>query len=1210
MSMTSITLWRSEIGNFYNCSHNVRGIKSHSLSFDIDFCSIQRVLTFFGIFFSELMNINLIFMQRLIIILMTNLLYSRFRKYFRVYYYFHTNCILFLTASVYVHNFYLYFILLMRSGDINPNPGPRSSTWECLSICHWNLNSLSSHNFIKKDLLTAFNSIHKFDIICLSETFLNSTYESDNHDLDIPSYTLVRADHPSDSKRGGVCVYYKSSLPIIVLNISTLSECIILELSFNNKKLLFSTLYRSPSQSTEDFESFLENFEQVLLQMNNRDPFLTSVLGDFNAKSSNWWSGDNTSHEGLQIDSLTSFYGLHQIISEPTHILNNTSSCIDLIFTSQPNLVSNSGVYSSLHNNCHHNIIYAKFNLKIEYPPPYERLVWNYSKADITSIQKSASQFNWENSFMYLTLDEKIDLFNSTLLNIFSNYCPSKTIACDDSEPPWLSDDIKTMIKEKDNAFIQYQRSSKNILETETFKEIVHTLTEQIEKAKINYYSNLSEQLNNPLTGKKRYWTILKTLLNGKKVPIIPPINKGNCFITDFKEKAEAFNDFFSKQCTPVDNGSYLPSDIDSITFQTLSGVVFSSNDIHNIIKSLDTSKAHGYDGISIRMIKIFGASICKPLEILYRHCLDIHTFPKCWKKANVIPIHKKDEKNLLKNYRPISLLPVFSKIFERLIFNSIYNYLLTNKLLSPYQSGFKPGDSCSNQLISITHEILSSFDNYKSFETRGVFLDMSKAFDKVWHEGLIYKLKSFGISGNLLSLLNNFLSERFQRVVLNGQTSEWRIIKAGVPQGSILGPLLFLIYVNDIPDNLTSNVKLFADDVSLFSIVKDPIRSGAELNNDLKLIQKWAYDWKMSFNPDPNKQATEVLFSKKRSNVLHPDLEFNGLKIPRISSQKHLGMILDEKLSFNEHISVKLSIAKKSVGILRKLFYLIPRKSLIIIYKSFIRPHLDYCDIIYDRPSTDSFTSIIESIQYNAACAITGAIKGSSKEKLYEELGLERLSARRWTRRLTTFYKILSSKGPGYLHSLIPGINDFPITRSQANIQQFFTRTEAFKNSFFPYVIQEWNNLDITLRNSSSISIFKNSILKLVRPKGNSVFSVHNPVGIKFLNRLRLGLSHLREHKFKHNFQDCLDPICNCRIEIESTIHFFLHCPNFTQERQILLNNLMNIDQNLVNNHDHILVNILLFGAPFFDNIVNSLILLSTIDYILSTKRFDHDFM
>ena len=201
-------------------------------------------------------------------------------------------------------------------------------------------------------------------------------------------------------------------------------------------------------------------------------------------------------------------------------------------------------------------------------------------------------------------------------------------------------------------------------------------------------------------------------------------------------------------------------------------------------------------------------------------------------------------------------MLPVFSKIFERLIFNSIYNYLLTHKLLSPYQSGFKPGDSCSNQLISITHEILSSFDNYKSLEVRGVFLDMSKAFDKVWHEGLIYKLQTFGISGNLLTLLSSFLHDRRQRVVLNGINSEWTNIKAGVPQGSILGPLLFLMYVNDIPDNLSSNVKLFADDVSLFSIVDDPVQSGSQLNNDLKKIQKWAFDWKMSFNPDPNKQA------------------------------------------------------------------------------------------------------------------------------------------------------------------------------------------------------------------------------------------------------------------------------------------------------------------------------------------------------------------
>ena len=147
---------------------------------------------------------------------------------------------------------------------------------------------------------------------------------------------------------------------------------------------------------------------------------------------------------------------------------------------------------------------------------------------------------------------------------------------------------------------------------------------------------------------------------------------------------------------------------------------------------------------------------------------------------------------------------------------------------------------------------------------------------------------------------------------MLIGQNSEWRNIKAGVPQGSMLGPLLFLIYVNDIPNHLVSNVKLFADDVSLFTVVKDPIRSSVELNNDLKVIEKWAYDWKITFNPDPNKQATEVLFSKKISKIFHPNLEFNGVAIPRLASQKHLVMILDAKFSFNEHVSVKLSISKK----------------------------------------------------------------------------------------------------------------------------------------------------------------------------------------------------------------------------------------------------------------------------------------------------------
>ena len=248
--------------------------------------------------------------------------------------------------------------------------------------------------------------------------------------------------------------------------------------------------------------------------------------------------------------------------------------------------------------------------------------------------------------------------------------------------------------------------------------------------------------------------------------------------------------------------------------------------------------------------------------------------FPSNWKNGNIVPIRKKGDKEILKNYRPISLLPICGKIFEKLIFNELFNFLLANNLISPNQSGFKPGDSCINQLLSITHEIYNSFD--EGLEVRSVFLDISKAFDKVWHKGLLFKLSQNGISGNLLDLLSSFLSDRKQRVLLNGQTSEWRNVTAGVPQGSILGPLLFLIYINDLSGDLSSKAKLFADDTSLFSVTHDITTSANKLNNDLKKISDWAFQWKMIFNSNPSKQAQEVIFSRKLKNVSHTPFVFN----------------------------------------------------------------------------------------------------------------------------------------------------------------------------------------------------------------------------------------------------------------------------------------------------------------------------------------------
>ena len=674
--------------------------------------------------------------------------------------------------------------------------------------------------FTKVSVLSAYMSVHKFDIIWLSETYLNSEIPSDNENVEIPGYNLVREDHPSNSKHGGVCVYYKSSLPLRVINVKYLQESISFELRIGSKCCRFSCLYRSPSQTQDEFETFLKNSELTLEKIHENNLFMTIVLGDFNAKSNNWCKADITSLLGSKIYIIANSYGLNQLIQEPTHVLNSSSSCIDLIFTSQPNLVLESGIHSSLHSNCHHQIVFAKFNLSIFYPPPYERTVWYYERANTELIRRAIDQFDWVRALSNVNVDEKVYCFIKTLLNIIQNFIPHETIICDDRYPPWINKEIKKLMLEKNLAFKSYCCSNKSMFLFEKFKALQYQLNISIEESKEKYYTKLSSRLADPLTSPKTYWSILKTFLNNKKIPCIPPLFHENKSITDFKEKAELFNHFFVNQCSLLSNNNVLPTNLPQLTSKCLDSIHFLSSDIAKIISRLDPNKAHGHDMLSIRMVKLCGNSICKPLSIIFKDCLNDGKFPHEWKKANVVPVHKKGNKQSLENYRPISLLPICSKFFERLIYNEMFTFFTENNLISPNQSGFRHGDSCVNQLLAITHEIYKSFD--EGFEVRGVFLDISKAFDKVWHDGLLLKLNQNGISGNLFKLLRDFLSYRKQRVVLNGQHSSWDNVNAGVPHGSILGPLLFLIYINDLSNNLSSNCKLFADDTSFFSVVNN----------------------------------------------------------------------------------------------------------------------------------------------------------------------------------------------------------------------------------------------------------------------------------------------------------------------------------------------------------------------------------------------------
>ena len=362
-----------------------------------------------------------------------------------------------------------------------------------------------------------------------------------------------------------------------------------------------------------------------------------------------------------------------------------------------------------------------------------------------------------------------------------------------------------------------------------------------------------------------------------------------------------------------------------------------------------------------------------------------------------------------------------------------------------------------------------------------------------------------------------------------------------------------------------------------------------------------------MSFNPDASKQAQEVIFSRKIQKTCNPSIYFNKKSVKQVSSQIHLGMTLDNKLNFQEHLKNILNKVNKTIGLLRKLQNILPCGPLLTIYKSFIRLHLDYDDVISDQHYNNCFYQQLASIEYNSALAITRAIRRSLREKLYQELGLESLQQRWWFRKLCYFVNITKNRFYQYLFDKMPTTRIAYRRRNNIdNIPWFNVKHTFFKNSFFASTVVEWNNPGKSITSSESFALLKKSILRFIRPSPDRTLNCHNPVRKKLITRLRLSVSHLRDHKFKHNFLNCLNPICCCGKEIETTVNSLIHCPILSDERSIFHNNIRSTNENFLSGSDSRISETLLFGISSFNNTKNTSILNTTIDYILSTKRSD----
>ena len=366
-----------------------------------------------------------------------------------------------------------------------------------------------------------------------------------------------------------------------------------------------------------------------------------------------------------------------------------------------------------------------------------------------------------------------------------------------------------------------------------------------------------------------------------------------------------------------------------------------------------------------------------------------------------------------------------------------------------------------------------------------------------------------------------------------------------------------------------------------------------------------------MSFNPDPQKQAVELTFSRRKIAIDHPVILFNDIPVKKVIKHKHLRIILDSKMSFSAHIKSAISKARKGIGLLKYLSKCLPRHTLNELYKLYIRPHLDYGDAIYHMPAKvlPILMKKLESVQYSAALAVTGSWRGTS-EKFYIELGRESLSSRRWSRRLTLFYEIINNLSPAYTKDPIPPLHQSQYSlRGQDVIGRLRARTEKFKSSFYPNCLSEWNNLEPELRLAPSVA---KKVLINNPPPAKSVFGIHDPKGLSYLTQPRVDLSKLNHHKFKHNFRDTINPMCPTSDGTEDTEHFLLLCPSFDLQRRDLLAGIVELLRPFVqitNLSNDALTQLLLYGDQYLSYDLNRKILELlelTLRFIHETGRFD----
>ena len=887
------------------------------------------------------------------------------------------------------------------------------------------------------------------DVIIFSETWLNQS-DVVNHD-GYNSYHSIR----SSKAGGGVSIFIKSNYKSMQLEkFSIVKDYIELcgtEIKFHNQtKLVVLGVYRPPNSSISDFNITLNDIMNSFPQQTH-----VYIVGDFNI--------DLLNPDRLGIDFINNCHmnSYAPLITTATRITNTSATLLDHIWTNQL-YDSFSGVLDCIATD--HFPIFTKLNLNTQIDSYISKKFRDHSEANIAKLQTEVSSFINELETVTLDVNDKTDLFCTNLYNLYNSCCPirQKNISLKHLHKPWITDGLLRSLNRKHDLFRKMKR---NIVPFEVYNNYKNQLTSLLRKAKKSYYEHRFNQCSGDI---KKTWKCLNSLIKAKKTKTSITLSENGSDVVDSHRVSETYNKYFSNIAKELDNKIPL-TNLSPLQYMgdpsqnSFFGQPTNPNEVAKIISKF-ANKSADLNCVPVFIFKSLKNLISPTISKLFNQSLLTGIFPDCLKVAKIIPIFKSGDTKSVTNYRPISMLPFLSKIFERLMFIRLNSFLNMNDTLCDEQFGFRKSSSTSDACVEFLDNTYNAMNDRNNLIA--VFLDFSKAFDTVNHDILLQKLNHIGIRGIMLDWFKSYLKNRVQYVSIDSTRSTKSCISLGVPQGSILGPILFLLYINDMSKS-SSHLKFvhFADDTTVFASKHNINDLFNTINDELKNIDNWLLANRLSLNV---LKTSYMVFTK---NTIPNDkkIQIRGVDLTKVSNIKFLGIYIDDKLNFNAHVNQLSNKLSRAVGLMKRMSQILPDQAMLNLYYSLFYSHLTYGIIAWGKSSIRN-SKKLASMQKRAWKLL--AIHDPKHNLLnYESVYKYFVAVKTHKTMVLQNHNYFKEK----FQQLVPAHLHDTRSRAQNNLNIPFFRTNKGQNSFMFQAILTWNNLPASIKIPNiSLHVFK----------------------------------------------------------------------------------------------------------------------------------------